>query len=69
MKITDDEIEKRQHDLQEKAIRDYNSAMKASREEGYTVLLQRMVNNGISIANISKMVDMTEEEIREYIHI
>lgn len=64
-----DEKLRRKYELQEKAIRDYNSGMLAAREEGaqnkaHQIAL-RMLKRGYAIADIAEDTELSIEEIKQ----
>lgn len=63
-----DEKLRRKYELQEKAIRDYNSSMLAAREEGAQnkahQIAINLLNVGLSIDFISKNTGLSIEEVK-----
>lgn len=67
--FTQDELLRRQYDIQEKAIRDYNSGISSAIEQGQQAeKIQNAINGlkaGIDIDIISKITDLSIQEIKE----
>lgn len=75
--ISADEEKRREYEQREKNIRDYNSQMKSATrrgreigfkrglEEGKSKIILNMSNSGYPLAEIAKLTDMTEENVKE----
>lgn len=71
MMFSQDEIKRRDYELQEKAIRDYNSSMRASKQEGIQEGIQserktiaiNLLKANMSIDFISQNTGLNEQEI------
>lgn len=67
--FTLEDIWRRSYEQRQKAIMDYNSAMSASRKIGYELgrkkLVCSMLKDKVSIETISKVTDLTIEQIKE----
>ena len=71
MMFSQDEIKRRDYELQEKAIRDYNSSMRASKQEGIQEGIQserktiaiNLLKANMSIDFISQNTGLSEQEI------
>ena len=69
--FSQDEIKRRDYELQEKAIRDYNSSMRASKQEGIQEGIQserktiaiNLLKANMSIDFISQNTGLNEQEI------
>ncbi|WP_278847831.1 hypothetical protein [Megamonas hypermegale] len=69
MLFSQDEVKRREYELQEKAIRDYNATMlynrkEAKREEKYENAVRGLKNN-ISLDAISTITGLTIEQLKE----
>jgi predicted transposase/invertase (TIGR01784 family) len=71
MMFSQDEIKRRDYELQEKAIRDYNSSMRASKQEGIQEGIQserktiaiNLLKANMPIDFISQNTGLSEQEI------
>lgn len=75
--ISADEEKRREYEQREKNIRDYNSQMRSATrrgreigfkrglEEGKSKIILNMSNSGYPLAEIAKLTDMTEENVKE----
>ena len=69
MLFSQDEVKRREYELQEKAIRDYNATMLYNRKEGkqeekYENAVRGLKNN-ISLDAISTITGLTIEQLKE----
>lgn len=69
MLFSQDEVKRREYELQEKAIRDYNATMHYNRKEGkqeekYENAVRGLKNN-ISLDAISTITGLTIEQLKE----
>ena len=70
-RFTKDEIETRKYEQREKALHDYYSDMKTSRDkgrqEGKQEVIQIMASKKMSVSTIAELLNMTEDEVKKYL--
>lgn len=72
MMFSQDEIKRREYELQEKAIRDYNSTMLYNRNEGIKIgeqskankIALRMLKRGYDINEIAEDTELSIDEVK-----
>ena len=74
--FTKEEIEQRKNQIRERAIRDYYSDMKTSRDEGLQEglqegrqearreVIQLLIQAGYTTGKLAELLDMTEDEVK-----
>ena len=66
--FTKEEIEQRKNFIRERAIRDYYSDMKTSRDEGRQEarreVIQLLIQAGYTTGKLAELLDMTEDEVK-----
>ena len=69
--FTKEEIEQRKNFIRERAIRDYYSDMKTSRDKGRQEeqqrIIQLLIQDGFTIEKIAKSLHMTEDEVKKHL--